>query len=1055
MKRLSLEDIRRAVGSGGNGTGGGGSSSFNPAALAGFARESWVDEQYVSKAYFNQMFRLHGTKTTTRSDAQPGDDPVVEPYTFQPNELPGTTSYVEEGVTFTVTTAVKNIEFVKGSWTESFLSALGLNSSGGGGGGASLNEPLSTINNANLGTPSSANSFIVWNGTNYVWRIINSGTVTSVGVAPVNNSHLTVSGSPIDSSGTINIGVESGRSIPTDASQSNWDTAYGWGNHASAGYALASQLLDYLPLTGGTLTGGLYIVGQYGYNLFVDSSATLTGIGFYLHGDRCGGIFMDAVNGSLKRSNSYYASYTIWDSGNDGSGSGLDADLLDGYHAAISNTPFGNIPVIASDGRIELGSGIEFHYDNTKGLDYTTRILLSNNPETISGANTLVLPSGTGTLALTSDLSGYLPLTGGTLTGGLYISGQYGFNLFVDSSATLSGMMFYLHGDRCGGIGLDAVSGSLKHYNANYIAYKIWDEYNDGSGSGLDADLLDGYHAGISNTPFGMIPVVSSWGTIELGSGIEFHFDNTTGSDYSTRILCPGNYSNTLTLPTTSGTLATQEYVATNYYTKEQADARFITISFFETLFNALNSSGQKVNANTTSGIASIKAMFGFWTDQYLSALGLNPSGGGGGGATALKDLTDVSSTLSPTTGQFLRYNGSKWDAYTLQLATGTVTSVGITVPTGFSVTGSPITTNGTFAIGFASGYSLPLTADTNKGVTAYGWGNHANAGYALASQLNNYLPLTGGELTGVLTLRGSNLNLGTSGTSSNDSSDIQWLYGNGNEKARLWVPDSPTAAVGPNWRIYNASGTLLAQTQLAMITDNVASASRLAGTAAHTAWGQTYWSNGVPSDISGAMSSVSSIDSLLYFDTANSRVGIGTASPSYNFHCIGNAGFSSAVNVGGSITAVGNIVSSFGDIITQGGNVYVQEDTNGAFIEIGAIRLIYDSTNNAIKVQKRDGTAANLYTMGGLSALGFSNTVGGLSLADLTVTNSLTSAGLIMTGNITTYGSNNVIINTSGQATFNNRVTSPRFYFNSTHYLYLSGNNLMYYNGTTSIQIA
>ena len=30
----------------------------------------------------------------------------------------------------------------------------------------------------------------------------------------------------------------------------------------------------------------------------------------------------------------------------------------------------------------------------------------------------------------------------------------------------------------------------------------------------------------------------------------------------------------------------------------------------------------------------------------------------------------------------------------------------------------------------YASGYSLPKTADTTKGVTAYGWGNHANAGY-------------------------------------------------------------------------------------------------------------------------------------------------------------------------------------------------------------------------------------------------------------------------------------------------------------------------------------
>ena len=41
----------------------------------------------------------------------------------------------------------------------------------------------------------------------------------------------------------------------------------------------------------------------------------------------------------------------------------------------------------------------------------------------------------------------------------------------------------------------------------------------------------------------------------------------------------------------------------------------------------------------------------------------------------------------------------------------GTVTSVGMTVPTGFSISGSPVTSSGTLALSFASGYSLPTTA--------------------------------------------------------------------------------------------------------------------------------------------------------------------------------------------------------------------------------------------------------------------------------------------------------------------------------------------------------
>lgn len=35
---------------------------------------------------------------------------------------------------------------------------------------------------------------------------------------------------------------------------SHWNTAYGWGNHASAGYALNSSLSNYLPLSGGTMS---------------------------------------------------------------------------------------------------------------------------------------------------------------------------------------------------------------------------------------------------------------------------------------------------------------------------------------------------------------------------------------------------------------------------------------------------------------------------------------------------------------------------------------------------------------------------------------------------------------------------------------------------------------------------------------------------------------------------------------------------------------------------------------------------------------------------------
>jgi hypothetical protein len=50
----------------------------------------------------------------------------------------------------------------------------------------------------------------------------------------------------------------------------------------------------------------------------------------------------------------------------------------------------------------------------------------------------------------------------------------------------------------------------------------------------------------------------------------------------------------------------------------------------------------------------------------------------------------------------------------------GTVTSVALTVPTGLSVAGSPVTTSGTLALSFAAGYSIPTTASQGNWDAAY-----------------------------------------------------------------------------------------------------------------------------------------------------------------------------------------------------------------------------------------------------------------------------------------------------------------------------------------------
>jgi hypothetical protein len=88
-------------------------------------------------------------------------------------------------------------------------------------------------------------------------------------------------------------------------------------------------------------------------------------------------------------------------------------------------------------------------------------------------------------------------------------------------------------------------------------------------------------------------------------------------------------------------------------------------------------------------------------------------------------DLTAIAA-LSGTTGLLKKTAANTWALDTTPYTTnlGTVTSVGMTVPTGLTVTGTPITSSGTLALSLTAGYSIPTTASQTNWNTAYGWGD-------------------------------------------------------------------------------------------------------------------------------------------------------------------------------------------------------------------------------------------------------------------------------------------------------------------------------------------
>ena len=104
---------------------------------------------------------------------------------------------------------------------------------------------------------------------------------------------------------------------------------------------------------------------------------------------------------------------------------------------------------------------------------------------------------------LTNDLGfvtggPYLPISGGTLTGTLTIEkNKFGSLIIYRKDSTNSASICFKNGNdvTLGYLGMNAANGSLFRFSADTTkSYKLWDADNDGSGSGLDADLLDGTH---------------------------------------------------------------------------------------------------------------------------------------------------------------------------------------------------------------------------------------------------------------------------------------------------------------------------------------------------------------------------------------------------------------------------------------------------------------------------------------------------------------------------------------------------------------------------------
>ena len=397
--------------------------------------------------------------------------------------------------------------------------------------------------------------------------------------------------------------------------------------------------------------------------------------------------------------------------------------------------------------------------------------------------------------------------------------------------------------------------------------------------------------------------------------------------------------------------------LAANVYSKTDADAKFLTVAFFNRLFQAYNGA-TSVNANdTTSTIDNIKAMFGFWTNQYISALGKNSSGGGGGGGSStLAGLNDVQfGTLA--NGQALVYDSAsgKW-------VNGTVT---------------PDLTD----------YATKVWVQQQGYLTQH----QSLAGYATESWV---------QQQGYLTQHQSLVGYATE----------SWVEGKGYLTAETdpTVPAWAKAATKPSYAF-----------------------SEIGGTVAFSQLPTLYWANvpvGSSSDsaTTPTFSALNVTNDAIVGGSVNAKcMELSFSTPFIDFHhAVSNADFTSRF-----ITTDYGVMSlqSKNDGGTSIASAFcIGEGFTGSYLQIGNIRVVYDSTNNALQIIKNDGTPAGLYATGGLSALGMSAGAGGegsfsklgvsgdTTLNKLTV-NGVTSFSQSVTFSRLVYFDDDIVINVGG----------------------------------------
>ena len=437
--------------------------------------------------------------------------------------------------------------------------------------------------------------------------------------------------------------------------------------------------------------------------------------------------------------------------------------------------------------------------------------------------------------------------------------------------------------------------------------------------------------------------------------------------------------------------------------------------------------------AGTAASPYVIKANYGLYTNQFLSSLGQNSQGGSGDFdeeqmwialGTDVEEKVIASSHIPDTSSIYGYLKASSLNGYATQNwvnSRGFLTSHQNIYALTLKADGTTVTTytpnSATASLNLVAGTNISLTRGTNA--------------ITIANTYSYTLPLAASGTRGGVQIgyseSGKNYAVKLSGEKMYVS--VPWTDTTYESKAAASGGTAVSLVTTGEKYTWNAKQEAISDlstirsnasngnTAYGYFTNGVAKTAAKLSTVSMTAWGQTYWtSGGVPTSISGDMTDVGNVTlkkgyfiraldsdstarNIIGFSSSGMlSIGSGTISPKYLTRVYGwgiqlrygytdtsgaaknglglsieeetgAVGINKTLAVGGATTLTG--------LLTANGNI-VTGTSDGAYIQIGAIKLVYDSTNNALKVIKSDDTSANLYATGAVSALGANSSGGG-----------------------------------------------------------------------------